>query len=115
MVTNNSISLVWSQPDIEGNSNNITETSTTTEISTASSLSASGQATTNADIDFIVQYGKVNNMTMYETVAKLENVSIYHKNSITIQKQQSSSSILSSKIFLCKSCTQIYIRVNMSM
>lgn len=28
------------------------------------------------DIDFIVQYGRVNNMTMYETVAKLENVSI---------------------------------------
>ncbi|XP_046808240.1 Ig-like and fibronectin type-III domain-containing protein 1 [Lucilia cuprina] len=94
VVTNNSISLVWSQPDIEG-SNNLTETpitsTTTTEMSTAtvdktttvSSLSTSGQATTNADIDFIVQYGKVNNMTMYETVAKLENVST-HKTKILL-------------------------------
>lgn len=27
------------------------------------------------DIDYIVQYGKVNNMTLYETVVKMENVS----------------------------------------
>lgn len=26
------------------------------------------------DIDYIVQYGKVNNMTLYETVVKMENV-----------------------------------------
>lgn len=37
----------------------------------------SGATTGTEDIEFIVQYGKVNNMTMYETVAKLENVSIY--------------------------------------
>ncbi|XP_065358816.1 Ig-like and fibronectin type-III domain-containing protein 2 isoform X1 [Calliphora vicina] len=95
LVTNNSISLVWSQPDIEG-SNNLTETpitsTSTTEMSTAtvdktttlSSLSTSGQATTNADIDFIVQYGKVNNMTMYETVAKLENELITNETSIDL-------------------------------
>lgn len=28
------------------------------------------------NIDYLVQYGKVNNMTMYETVVKLENVNI---------------------------------------
>lgn len=28
------------------------------------------------DIDFVVQYGKVNNMTLYETVVKMENVNI---------------------------------------
>lgn len=29
----------------------------------------------NDAIEFVVQYGRVNNMTIYETVAKLENVS----------------------------------------
>lgn len=43
-----------------------------------SSVSDATSGTTGTeDIEFIVQYGKVNNMTMYETVAKLENVSIY--------------------------------------
>lgn len=28
-------------------------------------------------IDYIVQYGKVNNMTLYETVVKMENVSCF--------------------------------------
>lgn len=28
------------------------------------------------NVDFIVQYGKVNNMTLYETVVKMENVSV---------------------------------------
>lgn len=43
-----------------------------------SSVSDATSGTTGMeDIEFIVQYGKVNNMTMYETVAKLENVSIY--------------------------------------
>lgn len=100
LVTNNSISLTWSQPDVEGN-NNSTETATetaaaatgsvatddkiiTSSTTTTSPLSATTtsssfpQAATNVDIDFIVQYGKVNNMTMYETVAKLENVSTYY-------------------------------------
>lgn len=30
----------------------------------------------NDAIEFVVQYGRVNNMTIYETVAKLENVSL---------------------------------------
>lgn len=30
--------------------------------------------TKTRNIDFIVQYGKVNNMTLYETVVKMENV-----------------------------------------
>ncbi|XP_055384146.1 Ig-like and fibronectin type-III domain-containing protein 1 isoform X3 [Condylostylus longicornis] len=48
-VTNNSISLAWIP--FEGDVNN----------------------TENKYKDFLVQYGKVNNMTMYETVVKLEN------------------------------------------
>lgn len=43
---------------------------------TTSSDSTSGISNADDNIDFVVQYGKVNNMTKYETVAKLENVSI---------------------------------------
>lgn len=47
---------------------------------TTSSDSTSGVADADDNIDFVVQYGKVNNMTKYETVAKLENVSIPIRN-----------------------------------
>lgn len=49
-VTNTSISIAWAPS--EDDSNN----------------------TDSKYIDFLVQYGKVNNMTLYETVVKLENV-----------------------------------------
>lgn len=56
LVTKSSISLEWI-PN-EEDSNHTTANSKKTN-----------------DIDFIVQYGKVNNMTLYETVVKMENVS----------------------------------------
>ena len=49
-VTNTSISLTW--VPFEGDENN----------------------TDTKNVDFLVQYGKVDNMTVYETVTKLENV-----------------------------------------
>lgn len=52
-VTNNSISLAWVPPDVNG-----------TDTGIMSNYS-----------DFVIQYGKVNNMTMYETVVKLDHVS----------------------------------------
>lgn len=52
VVTNTSISLEWIPYQ---------DTSNNTEME---------------NIDYLVQYGKVNNMTMYETVVKLENVNI---------------------------------------
>lgn len=52
-VTNSSISLAWSQSEEDANN------------------------TDAKFIDFLVQYGKVDNMTLYETVVKLSNVSIH--------------------------------------
>lgn len=60
-VTNNSISLAWVPPDVSGNN--------------SSSANVADNYT-----DFVIQYGKVNNMTMYETVVKLEHVSLYFFN-----------------------------------
>uniref|UniRef100_T1GWU7 Fibronectin type-III domain-containing protein n=1 Tax=Megaselia scalaris TaxID=36166 RepID=T1GWU7_MEGSC len=54
-VTNNSISLAWVPPDVSGNN--------------SSSANIADNYT-----DFVIQYGKVNNMTMYETVVKLEHI-----------------------------------------
>lgn len=55
-VTNNSISLAWVPPDVN--------------VTTAESMSNY--------TDFVIQYGKVNNMTMYETVVRLEHVGILY-------------------------------------
>ncbi|XP_058985320.1 Ig-like and fibronectin type-III domain-containing protein 2 [Musca domestica] len=101
-VTNSTISLAWSQPDVEGN-NNSSETTTT---STTDASKSNGKSTDDAnakaakefateiggaaaaagddDIDFIVQYGKVNDMTMYEIVAKLENELVTNETSIDL-------------------------------
>lgn len=51
-VTNTSISLSWVPSEADVNN------------------------TESKAIDYLVQYGKVNNMTMYETIIKLDNVSI---------------------------------------
>lgn len=48
-------------------------TATTTTISSADQSYRDNAS--EQPVDFMIQYGKVNNMTMYETVAKLENVS----------------------------------------
>ncbi|XP_059217362.1 Ig-like and fibronectin type-III domain-containing protein 2 isoform X2 [Stomoxys calcitrans] len=100
-VSNTSISLTWSQSDVEAG-NNSTETqsaeatktndkSTDDATSSSSLVTASPIATAVAtstslddNIDFIVQYGKVNNMTMYETVAKLENELTTNETSIEL-------------------------------
>ncbi|EDW26268.1 GL24598 [Drosophila persimilis] len=51
-----------------------------------------GDATSEAeDIDFIVQYGRVNNMTMYETVAKLENELTTNETSIDLTNLESNA------------------------
>lgn len=57
-VTNDSISLEWS-PNVEDANGNATY----------------GNVKKTKNIDFVIQYGKVNNMTMYETVVKMDNVS----------------------------------------
>lgn len=59
LVTKTSITLSW-EPNQED----------------ANSTRSSSSNQNTIDIDYIVQYGKVNNMTMYETVVKLENVSL---------------------------------------
>ncbi|XP_030373316.1 Ig-like and fibronectin type-III domain-containing protein 1 isoform X2 [Scaptodrosophila lebanonensis] len=100
MVGQTSISLAWTPPDVGDNNNNSSGTpadaitgdelaaaaaagnpnpNMNSELATSAapaaqqSSSESGATSVADDIDFIVQYGKVNNMTMYETVAKLEN------------------------------------------
>ncbi|XP_034111306.1 Ig-like and fibronectin type-III domain-containing protein 2 isoform X1 [Drosophila albomicans] len=109
-VTSRSISLAWTPPTVEtasisssataatpvdmitgdelaaaagivaGDVATAAETSTTTTSKSADSASA-----TNADdIDFVVQYGRVNNMTMYETIAKLENELTTNETSIDL-------------------------------
>lgn len=66
IITNTSISLEWS-PNVEDASGN----------STYDNLKKV------KNIDFVIQYGKVNNMTLYETVVKMDNVcEIYHTPSI---------------------------------
>lgn len=50
-VTNTSISLAWVPSEVDPNNTDIKAS------------------------DYLVQYGKVDNMTMYETIIKLENVS----------------------------------------
>lgn len=57
-VTRTSITLEWAPNDED------------THRSTNTSKKAN-------NIDFIVQYGKVNNMTLYETVVKMENVCVF--------------------------------------
>lgn len=59
---------------------------------TTSSDSTSGISNADDNIDFVVQYGRVNNMTKYETVAKLENVSI----------PQIETSLFSNQIGICE-------------
>ncbi|KAH8334760.1 hypothetical protein KR074_009919 [Drosophila pseudoananassae] len=99
-VNQSSISLMWTQPDVENVNGNSSSSSSNSNMSpgdmiTGDELAAGGaldpgkdvapetqqqssvsDATSGTtgmeDIEFIVQYGKVNNMTMYETVAKLE-------------------------------------------
>lgn len=61
LITKTSISLAWEANQEDANNTRIAS-------------DADNQKKTN--IDYIVQYGKVNNMTMYETVVKLENVRI---------------------------------------
>lgn len=91
-VANTSISLAWTAPtnSAEQSKSAPTDLATGDELAAGAAVAAAGDAseatsTTSPDstsvpdagenIDFVVQYGKVNNMTMYETVAKLENVS----------------------------------------
>jgi len=99
-VNQSSVSLAWTQPEVDNaNSNgngNSSGNASPGDLITGDELASGavdpaaaagkdvanvGDATSGTtgteDIEFIVQYGKVNNMTMYETVAKLENVSIY--------------------------------------
>lgn len=57
LVTKSSISLEWIPNEEDSNQ------------------TANAPKKTN-DIDFVVQYGKVNNMTLYETVVKMDNVNI---------------------------------------
>ncbi|XP_075164635.1 Ig-like and fibronectin type-III domain-containing protein 2 [Haematobia irritans] len=101
MVSNTSISLTWSQPDVEGNNNSTESTEATTindkstdeatsspktalELANTSSITSTANSMDDDSIDFIVQYGKVNNMTMYETVAKLENELTTNETSIDL-------------------------------
>ncbi|XP_037951206.1 Ig-like and fibronectin type-III domain-containing protein 1, partial [Teleopsis dalmanni] len=113
-ITNSSITLAWVAPKFEGGntSSNPTEIAEPTAATgesdatvleehvdtdyadnkeddatmSSSSSTATSTSTTSpiADIDFIVQYGKVNNMTMYETVAKLENELTTNETSIDL-------------------------------
>lgn len=57
LVTKSSISLEWIPNEEDSN-----------HTSTSSNTKKTKQ------IDFVIQYGKVNNMTLYETVVKMENV-----------------------------------------
>lgn len=93
-VASTTISLAWTAPtnSAEQPKSAATDLATGDELAAGAAVAAAGdasEATTSPDstsvpdagagdgdnIDFVVQYGKVNNMTMYETVAKLENVS----------------------------------------
>lgn len=93
-VASTSISLAWTAPtnSAEQSKSAPTDLATGDELAAGAAVAAAGDAsdattTTSPDstsvpdasagdnIDFVVQYGKVNNMTKYETVAKLENVS----------------------------------------
>lgn len=56
-VTNTSVSLQWN-PNTEDSSKNGTDNLKKTQ-----------------NVDYVIQYGKVNNMTLYETVVKMDNVS----------------------------------------
>ncbi|XP_050094930.1 Ig-like and fibronectin type-III domain-containing protein 1 [Anopheles aquasalis] len=60
-VTNTSISLAW------------VPTETETEPNSNSNNNNNNTSTDNRPLGYLVQYGKVNNMTMYETVIKLEH------------------------------------------
>ncbi|XP_017019547.1 Ig-like and fibronectin type-III domain-containing protein 2 [Drosophila kikkawai] len=111
-VNQSSISLVWTQPDADGGSggagnNGSSSVASPGDMITGDELAAgavdptngnpavagrdvpsvdatSGATTGTEDIEFIVQYGKVNNMTMYETVAKLENELTTNETSIDL-------------------------------
>lgn len=91
-VASTTISLAWTSPTNSADQpkSAATDLATGDELAAGAAVAAAGDAseataTTSPDstsvpdagdnIDFVVQYGKVNNMTMYETVAKLENVS----------------------------------------
>lgn len=94
-VNQSSVSLAWTQPDVDNSNSSRSGNASPGDMITGDELAAgavdpanagkdvpnAGDATSGTtgteDIEFIVQYGKVNNMTMYETVAKLKNVSIY--------------------------------------
>ncbi|XP_067642607.1 Ig-like and fibronectin type-III domain-containing protein 1 isoform X2 [Eurosta solidaginis] len=93
-VTNTSISLAWRQPGFEAtdftlnkatseDSPNMSSTENVTK-DVATSETSIEDAIVDDDIDFIVQYGKVNNMTLYETVAKLENELTTNETSIML-------------------------------
>ncbi|ALC43811.1 CG17839 [Drosophila busckii] len=112
-VSSSSISLAWTSPlSMESHSaatsTVATDMITGDELAAAAGIVAGDVATATAaaidaptaatqaanpddDIDFIVQYGKVNNMTMYETVAKLENELTTNETSIDLTNLESNA------------------------
>ncbi|XP_043647954.1 Ig-like and fibronectin type-III domain-containing protein 2 [Drosophila teissieri] len=102
-VNQSSVSLAWTQPDVDNSSNSSSSGNASPgDMITGDELAAgavdpasagkdvanAGDATSGTtgteDIEFIVQYGRVNNMTMYETVAKLENELTTNETSIDL-------------------------------
>ncbi|XP_037879473.1 Ig-like and fibronectin type-III domain-containing protein 2 [Glossina fuscipes] len=80
-ITNTTISLAWTQPQLVEVNENSTVTDADNNIANKNNKST---LTNTTDIDFIVQYGKVNNMTMYETVAKLESELVTNETSLDL-------------------------------
>ncbi|BFF96530.1 Ig-like and fibronectin type-III domain-containing protein 2 [Drosophila madeirensis] len=115
-VNQTSLSLAWTAPDVEssnsssGSSSSISSNTSPGDMITGDELAAGAvagegtapvdvaketsivDATSEAeDIDFIVQYGRVNNMTMYETVAKLENELTTNETSVDLTNLESNA------------------------
>lgn len=63
------------------------DVATTADLSHSADTAADTANDANDHIEFVVQYGRVNNMTMYETIAKLENVSTTKHSSSSIPNQ----------------------------
>ncbi|EDW70342.2 Ig-like and fibronectin type-III domain-containing protein 1 [Drosophila virilis] len=104
-VTGNSISVAWTPPNVDATTaTSATPADMTTgdELAAAAGSVVAGDVATTADlshsagtaadtandandhIEFVVQYGRVNNMTMYETIAKLENELTTNETSIDL-------------------------------